>query len=390
MSATPGGAGVIDSAHRPAMEVAADAWLGAMRRADFATAWRISDAVQRDRVAAGPRWDLPRHEQWVWDGRDLSDRVVLVRCYHGLGDTIMCARFLPLLTARARRVIVWAQPELLPLLRTQVDGADELLPLHDGTPEVAYDVDIESMELAHALRVDAATLPPPARFHVPPAPRFSTRPSIGLVARAGAWDPRRSVPLARLAAAVTATPARRDGESRGSPSDLAHRASAASGSADSPAQRAEHDRSRGLPDNGDTRSQPEPTRTDGESRGSASDSPNRASAASGAGRYALFSFGLDAEAVAGVRDIHTKDILELAARLQAMDLVVTVDTMLAHVSASLGVRTFILLPADADWRWLAHRSDSPWYPTARLFRQPRPGDWKSVLAEVTRTVPCVL
>jgi ADP-heptose:LPS heptosyltransferase len=65
-----------------------------------------------------------------------------------------------------------------------------------------------------------------------------------------------------------------------------------------------------------------------------------------------------------------------------MDLVITCDTATAHLAGALGKKVWILLPFAPDWRWLTERSDSPWYPTARLFRQPRPTDWQSVVAEV--------
>ena len=83
-----------------------------------------------------------------------------------------------------------------------------------------------------------------------------------------------------------------------------------------------------------------------------------------------------------MRDASAADALELAARIQALDLVISVDTMLAHLAGALGVRTWVLLPFDADWRWLVDRTDSPWYPTLRLWRQPRPGDWRSVLDSI--------
>jgi hypothetical protein len=66
---------------------------------------------------------------------------VLVRCYHGLGDTIQFICYSPLLKAIPKEVTVWAQPPQIPLLKT-VDGLDQLLPLHDGTPEAVYDVDV--------------------------------------------------------------------------------------------------------------------------------------------------------------------------------------------------------------------------------------------------------
>jgi tetratricopeptide (TPR) repeat protein len=77
-----------------------------------------------------------------------------------------------------------------------------------------------------------------------------------------------------------------------------------------------------------------------------------------------------------------RDFADTAAVVAALDLVIAVDTAVAHLAGALGKRVFILLPFAPDWRWLGYRSDSPWYPTARLFRQPRPGDWDSVFREV--------
>ena len=70
--------------------------------------------------------------------------------------------------------------------------------------------------------------------------------------------------------------------------------------------------------------------------------------------------------------------------LQGMDLVITVDTVLAHLAGALGIPTFLLLSFIPDWRWMMGRSDSPWYPTLRIYRQPLPGDWGPVLAQVAQ------
>jgi hypothetical protein len=65
-----------------------------------------------------------------------------------------------------------------------------------------------------------------------------------------------------------------------------------------------------------------------------------------------------------------------------LDLVISVDTAGAHVAGALGVPVFIMIAFDNDWRWLVGREDSPWYPSARLFRQTRPGDWRGVITAV--------
>jgi hypothetical protein len=72
------------------------------------------------------------------------------------------------------------------------------------------------------------------------------------------------------------------------------------------------------------------------------------------------------------------DFLETAAVLRNLDLVITVDTAVAHLAGALGVPVWVALPYSPDWRWLLEREDTPWYPTMRLFRQARPGDWEEV------------
>jgi ADP-heptose:LPS heptosyltransferase len=81
------------------------------------------------------------------------------------------------------------------------------------------------------------------------------------------------------------------------------------------------------------------------------------------------------------------EVLDTAAAILNLDLVITVDSMVAHLAASLGKPVWVLLPFAAEWRWLLDREDSPWYPTVRLFRQPRPGDWSAVLERVTEVLP---
>jgi ADP-heptose:LPS heptosyltransferase len=78
----------------------------------------------------------------------------------------------------------------------------------------------------------------------------------------------------------------------------------------------------------------------------------------------------------------SKDFAETAAFAATLDLVISVDTAVAHLAGALGLPVWVLLPHLGDWRWLEQREDSPWYPTARLFRQQSPGDWTSVAERV--------
>jgi hypothetical protein len=289
----------------PISETLRSRWFAAMRSGDFAAAWQLSDHLLSLRAPGEQPWHVPRHEQWVWDGRPLAGQRVLVRCYHGLGDTIQFARFLPLLDGIARETVVWAQSSLIPLLET-LPGRRCYLPLHEGTPSVGYDVDIESMELAHALRVEPESLAENVPYfnNVPRAPRAADRFSIGLAAAAGGWDRRRSIPP-RFFQKLTEIPS-----------------------------------------------------------------------------LAVFNLQLE-EPLRGLIDLSTPDILLLAQRLRALDLVITPDTMLAHLAGALGVRAWVLLPTDADWRWMhPDRTDTPWYPTLRLFRQKQPGAWRPVIDQV--------
>jgi tetratricopeptide (TPR) repeat protein len=79
-----------------------------------------------------------------------------------------------------------------------------------------------------------------------------------------------------------------------------------------------------------------------------------------------------------------KDFADTAAWIDRLDLIVTVDTSVAHLAGALGKSTWVLLPSAPDWRWLLDRDDSPWYPTMRLFRQTRFGDWAEVVERVRR------
>jgi hypothetical protein len=174
-----------------------------MRTGQFERAWAITDRDLAGEKVDCDKHEGPRHLQRIWRGEELRKRRVLVRCYHGLGDTIQFARFLPYLAEIAHGLTVWCQPELLPLIE-RVAGVDRAIPLHDGTPEVDFEVDIEIMEIPHAIRACRSlierrgpylTLPPR------PVPRSFVRREalgVGLVWEVGDWDKRRVVPAPLL------------------------------------------------------------------------------------------------------------------------------------------------------------------------------------------------
>ncbi|HEY0369765.1 MAG TPA: hypothetical protein VGC85_09230 [Chthoniobacterales bacterium] len=284
------------------------AWMRHMRSGEFDSAWRVSDEVLRGRRGHSCH-GLPRHFQWIWDGEPLEGKRVLIRCYHGLGDTIQFIRYAPLVRQIAGRVIVWAQPALLDVLGT-AGGIDELLPLHDGTPQVGYDLDVESMELPHIFRSTIETLPNRVPYlQVEPAKiARDGNLQVGLVWECGDWAPERAVPIEIV---------EQLGEVDGVTFHIMQRGPAL-------------------------------------------------------GRWPN-KFGL----ISG-----SDDVLEAARVIAALNLMITIDSFPAHLAGALGIPTWTLLPANADWRWMDEREDSPWYPTMRLFRQQRAGDWQPVVRRV--------
>ena len=299
---------------RKAREQAGARWLSAMRAGGWEAAWRETDAMEADRRAG--RCARAEHHLH-WDGSAFEGRTVLVRCEHGLGDTLQFLRFVPLLCRQARRLHFMVQPPLVELLR----GAPGLGEVHDGWQGPnwpAHDLEIEVMELAYACRPTARTVPAPyphlARRCAARSfdlPGDDGRARVGLLWASSDWDPTRSVPWPLL----------------------------------QPLLALEHLRFFGL---------------------------QQGPAAS------------EAEGSPFIEPLwrRTGAIVDAAAAMMRMDLVISIDGMPAHLAATLGRPTWLLLKHEADWRWMDGRSDSPWYPAMRLFRQPRAGDWAGVVDAV--------
>ncbi|WP_277978756.1 glycosyltransferase family 9 protein [Sphingomonas phyllosphaerae] len=170
-------------------------WAEAMRARDYAAAW----ALERQVIAArdpATRDDpsLPYHQRWVWDGSAVDGVDVLVRCYHGLGDTLQFARYLPALVRRARSVTVEAPVRLHALLAGIAEVS--LHPFDPARPLKPSSCDIEITELPGALEL-APDDGPACYLRVAPAPIPAF--TVGLCHQAGDWDADRSLPEALLA-----------------------------------------------------------------------------------------------------------------------------------------------------------------------------------------------
>jgi hypothetical protein len=273
------------------------------------------------------RWKLPdrppmpRYATPLWDGKPL-DGALLVWPEQGFGDSILSMRFLPALRRRVKRIVLGCKPELMRLFQN-VAGVDELVPI--GKPAPPHAAHAPVMGLARHVMTSLATLPPPPRLT---PPREARAKLAALIARSGK----------RLKIGIVWS------------GSVTFRANA---------QRATGlERFLGFAE------------IPGVQLFSLQKGP-RAEELAGAGAADL------------VIDLapHLEDFADTAAALELLDLVIMTDSSVAHLAGSLDRPIWNLLPYSAYWLYLEGRSDSPWYPSMRLFRQPRPGDWEAVFAQ---------
>ncbi|MFN0074375.1 MAG: tetratricopeptide repeat protein, partial [Chloroflexota bacterium] len=266
---------------------------------------------------------FPRFSQPMWDGHSVEGSRLLLVAEQGFGDTIQMIRYAPRIADRGIRVVVQCQPELKELL-LNVAGIDEVFSREEALPD--FDQQALMMSLPHHFGTTIETIPisiPYVHIHSDRSAKVAHELSPHGKPRIGlVW----------------------------------------SGNPDHPKN---SQRSLTLTDLAPLLQVPEIeffSLQKGPASRDATKAPHGTS----------------------IRDLSPllSDFADTAAVIANLDLVITVDTAVAHLAGALGQPVWLLLSYAADWRWLTNRQDSPWYPSMHLFRQGSPGDWKPVIESV--------
>jgi tetratricopeptide (TPR) repeat protein len=263
-----------------------------------------------------------------WNGQPLNGETILLHAEQGLGDTLQFIRYLPSVVARGGRVVLEVQPQLLALLQSTPSAA-QVIARGERLPSFAYHLPLMSLPLIFDTSIDTipSIFPYLKMDEEPIDAALRTHPRRAGKMRVGlvwAGNPRFRGDLLRSTTLEALLP---------------------------------------LEEVEDV-------------------------------DFFSLQFGPAVEQIAPLQSrfpltdacSSSKDFAETAAFVATLDLVVSVDTAIAHLAGATGIPVWVILPHLADWRWLEHRQDSPWYPTARLFRQPSPGDWNSVAEQVRDTL----
>ncbi len=286
---------------------------------DFARGWKQFEWRKRLQSAVLDRGDYAGAE---WDGSALAGRDILLHSEQGVGDAFQFVRYAAQLKERgARRVYLECPYPIVPLL-SGVRGIDAVVAR--GVPLPAYDVHANLMSLPGLLGTTIDSIPAEVPY-IPVEPRTVTgriAPPAGTISVGFVW---------------AGNPLHGRDFLRSAPLDAFRELAGIQGLQFFSLQ-----------------------------KGDAAEREFKANP------------------IPGVVDLAADlvDFRDTAAVLQALDLVITVDTSVAHLAGALGRPTWLLLPHVPDFRWMIDRSDSPWYPTMRIFRQPEPRDWTSVFANV--------
>ena len=273
------------------------------------------------------RWKLkeltpPNYKQPRWTGTEMPEATILLWPEQGFGDTLLGARYAPLVKERVGRVIVGCQPELVRLFRT-IPGVDDVLAVGDRLP--GFDVQCPLLSLPGIFGTDLETIPPPVPVSVSDEAREKIAPLFEAFAGA-------------LKVGIVWS-----GNVR---------------------FKANHQRATAL-----ERFLPF-AEVPGVQLFSLQKGPRAPDLDAARARSLIVDLAP-----------HLDDFADTAAALEQLDLVIMTDSSVAHLAGALGRPVWNLLAYVPYWLYLRERGDSPWNPSMRLFRQPKPGDWDAVFAE---------
>ncbi|MGJ5135911.1 tetratricopeptide repeat protein [Bradyrhizobium oligotrophicum] len=297
---------------------------------DFARGWAAREWGRKCRAVGFVErsFEAPL---WLADA-PLAGKTILLHSDEGLGDTIQFSRYATLVAKQGARVVLEVDAPLQPLL-SGLDGVAQCLARGiDALPAVDYHCPLSSLPLAFATRLDT----------IPAAPCYLPRPPE---ARRAIWEQRLG-PHDRLRVGLVWS---------GNPAHLN-----------------DHNRSIPLPTLA-------PLLGTGARFVSLQKEPRPSDKAALAARDDILDLTAD-----------IRDFVDTAALIDNLDLVITVDTSVAHLAGALGKPTWIMLPFTPDYRWLLGRDDSPWYPSVRLFRQDARRDYADVVARVREALAAQL
>ncbi len=276
------------------------------------------------------RWKLERspprgYAEPEWDGSELKGKTLLVHQEQGFGDMIQFARYIPMIKEKGGTIVLETQPELSRLFST-LPGVDKVVNL--GSPLPKFDFFIPMMSLAKIFKTTAGSVPAKIPYLTPPDLHAVQLPaSMERQAQVGiVW---------------AGKPTHKNDKNRscqftdfiellGTPGVIVYSLQ-------------KGPRERDITDN-------------------------------------------NCEALVLNLGGQLGDFADTAAAIQQLDLIITVDTSVAHLAGALGKPVWVLIPYAPDWRWMTGTDTSPWYPNMRLFRQKRYGEWDAVFSEVRRAL----